>query len=239
MAHKSDLTEMERKRRDGAILFGHLNGDSTNALAERNGLSIMRINQILRSQGVNKRKGEMERTRRVLELDQDGKSREEISEETGLKRDAIKATLRRNGYYWIPKKLRCAICDEYFLQKVHNQIHCSDECRCEYNRRQAVRNQKEDIGIWKKCEFCGKQYKAYAPMKYKQRFCNRSCSNLYRYKNNELRNKEILYLRDEQNLTFVDIGRIFKIEPNTARHAYRKQRLIVNLERAEMGLSSI
>lgn len=216
-------TDEERRRRDRQILFDYMSGVSPKALTAKYGFRSKQIYKILRSQGIESHKKKTaEKDRRILDLHRKGMSRPEIAAELGISKDGVRYTLRKNGYNWTPKLAECQFCGMTFMEKQKGQRFCSPECRAEA----AALRRKADTGIWKKCESCGKPYKAKSAGRYKRKFCTRSCSAGRRAKKNEARDREIFYLRDVQGLTFKRIGEIFDIATGTAHKRYHQQKRI-------------
>lgn len=228
------MTIEERKRRDGAILFGHINGDSMKTLVSKHELTRQRIYIILNSQGVKLKQDLAERDSCIIGLHQERKSKKEIAEELEITKDVVRGVLRKNDCRWIAEKLSCEICDTLFIQHTRGHRLCSDECRAEDKRRYSKHRREADIGIWKKCELCGKQYKVYRAEIYSQRFCSQSCGGRYPHRKKEMRNKLIFEYRHVDNLTFKRIGEIFNLSKSAAYAVYRKQLQIRNERLAEL-----
>lgn len=232
------MTQAERKRRDGEILFGHNNGDNTKVLATRHGLSRSSISEILRSQGIRYKQDRETRNRCIIGAYLEGKTRKAISEEMGASYHIVCHTININGHGWVAAKLNCYICGETFIQKKPNQKCCSEKCTAENNKQIRKRIRAEEIGIWKSCEFCGKEYKRRNAAKYIQRFCSQVCAANHQHRKLALRNKEIFYLRSVQGLVYRRIGEIFNISTSAARRAYNRQKAKENLRLADLQASA-
>jgi transposase len=223
----------ERDKRDREIFFARISGDSVKAIAEEHGLSKSAIGTILRSQGFGQKKDLGERNEHIIALHKKGKTAKAIADELGIKDSTVRSWLKENGFRWIPKKINCRICGTTFLQKVATHGLCSDGCRTVVQQQKNARRIEEDIGTWKKCEYCEKPFKVYGSKRYRQRFCSVSCARYYRHTKNELRDKEIFYLRDVQSLTYTRIAEIFALSHARIRAIYKEQRLQRNMERGQ------
>lgn len=228
----------ERKIRDRAILFGHMNGDSTQVLAERHNLDVTTINGILRSQGTYKQRETTQRNGRIMDLFQQGLSRQEVAERVGVPVHIVDKTRRRNGYRWSGAEIECGICGEGFLQQAHNARYCSEACSAEATRRRDLEWDKNSPGVWKTCEFCKKPYKGYGRRgRYLQRFCSYSCSNSYNTGSHkkQYRDELIVEYREVDGLTFKRIGEIFNISKTRVHQVYYRQVKARAMRRAELA----
>jgi predicted nucleic acid-binding Zn ribbon protein len=201
-------------------LLGYINGQSRKSLAIDYKCTRSNISQILRSQGVNSVKELTLRDKQIVDLLAKGYDRHQVAAQTDVTLGVIDHIRDRHGYNWIPLVLDCNICGEEFTQTDPRQGICSPECRKIYRHRFTTERQKRRA--WRVCELCGKRYPV-TGAKYRQRFCGRTCGNIDSSKKNALRNKEIVYLRDVQGLTWVRIGEIFNIPRWTVTYGYKKQ----------------
>lgn len=99
------------------------------------------------------------------------------------------------------KKRVCVQCKQIYPPTRRNQIYCSKGCVYASRRIYASRKEKSRVlakrhyDMWRKrtpkrnCLVC---LALYSPTLKNQRFCSKSCSNKYRYKNNESWRKKLL-----------------------------------------------
>lgn len=215
-----------RDRRDQEIFISAINGVSAKALSGQHGVSRARIGQILNSQGINKTKEIAERDAKILDLFSKTERPSGIAEILDLSVDIVNNVLSGSGCRWLPRERDCPICDQSFMRRERNQKFCSDECSS------ISRERRQNMHFIKTCDYCTKPYRAHRKYRNKQRFCSRACGAKHRWKNKELRNKEVFFLREQQGLTFRRIGEIFTMSIDNARRVYMAQKKANTLERA-------
>lgn len=215
------MTKSEYNKRDLELSLSFISGISISELSEIHKMSESRVYGILASQHVDASKQREARHLAVKELLNQGKTKKEISESMEMPLTTVQQLACKLGHPWDPKELDCQICSKIFIQKSPNQVCCSD-CT---DKNSVYHNKKR---IWVPCEVCGKRRNISKGKRSVLKRC-RTCAIKARNKSREIRNDEIWYLREVQNLTFVRIGEIFNIDRSVARRHYIKQRRNRNL----------
>lgn len=227
------MNKAERQRRNHKILLEFLGGDNRGTLAESHSTSLTTVNDVLRSHGVKKREENLAKTQKVIKLLGEGKTYSEITEYCGKSYSAIRNLERRHGIIKPFLEKQCVVCDDPFTPRAANHITCSPSCRRTNSNSAVGKHHRKKILL--KCGWCRewRRVRQYATTRSDspQRFCSLSCAKRYEYKHLSLRNDEIVWYREIQDMSFRRIGEIFGISPSTAREVFYRQRLKRDLAR--------
>lgn len=216
---KNSNSILSRKEiRNRNIIISYMAGDDTAILCDSYNLSAVRINEILRDQGVFKAKAKEKLHMDILDLLKFGQNRRTIAEELNVTYLSVVYIAQKNGTGWINTERHCNVCGELFTPRTVNNCYCSPDCYV------IGKKQKSNAKQMKRCSFCAKPFWV-GTAKYVQRFCSLECGQRQRFQHQKLRNEEIWYLRHIQGLTFKRIAEIFTLSISTVHKHYHKRDL--------------
>jgi len=212
-----------KEQRNQEIIFAFQLGIDIQALHEKYNLSLRSIREVLRAAGTPSIK-EAAKIRRdkVYRLLNVGVTSGEIVKRLSVSKRIVNddiSFLRHKGHLLMhTRNKKCQICNSEFQKTNNAQKYCP---ACAKKLRGVDHNNKI---VWSNspCEFCGKPYRVRRSNKSRNRFCSLSCSQKVVRSSDPIRNDEIEWLCNVQDLTSKRIGEIFDLTASAVRRIIKK-----------------